>query len=232
MSTYRRLKEEAFEANMGIPRLSLAIFTFGNVSAFDPASGMMAIKPSGVAYELLKTEDMVVLDLEGRIAEGKMRPSSDTPTHLHLYREFPGIGGIIHTHSTYATAWAQSGRAIPVYGTTHADHLAGDIPCAPLMTRTEVEGDYELETGRQISRHFAKEGLDPAHCPMTLVAGHGPFAWGKDAAGALYHGAVIEQIAQMAWLTEGLGRHERLPRYYVEKHFMRKHGPDAYYGQS
>jgi L-ribulose-5-phosphate 4-epimerase len=234
MSVYKQLKEEAFEANMGIARHQLAIFTFGNVSAFDARKGVFAIKPSGVPYDSLSLADMVLLDLEGAIVEGSLRPSSDTPTHLHLYREFSGISGIIHTHSTYATSWSQSGRAIPVYGTTHADHLAREIPCAPFMSREAVEGDYELETGRQITSHFREQNINPLHCPMALVAGHGPFAWGESADKALYHGAVLEQIARMAWLTESISAQSAcrpLPDYYIEKHFQRKHGPDAYYGQ-
>lgn len=231
MSVYSAIKEEAYEANMGIPAHQLAIFTFGNVSVIDRGLGAVAIKPSGVPYDELKPEDMVVLSLEGEAIEGKLRPSSDTPTHLHLYRSWEDIGGIIHTHSTYATSWAQAGRDIPVYGTTHADHLAMDIPCAGLMSAEEVEGDYELETGKQITNCFKQRGIRAGFCPMVLIEGHGPFAWGKTAAKALYHAAVLEQIAQMAWMTESLVAAKRLPRYYTEKHFQRKHGPDAYYGQ-
>ncbi|GAB6089282.1 L-ribulose-5-phosphate 4-epimerase AraD [Spirochaeta dissipatitropha] len=231
MSVYTAIKEEAYEANMGIPAHQLAIFTFGNVSVIDRGLGAVAIKPSGVPYEDLKAEDMVVLSLEGETIEGKLRPSSDTPTHLHLYRSWKEIGGIIHTHSTYATSWAQAGRDIPVYGTTHADHLAMDIPCASLMSAAEVEGNYELETGRQITNCFKQRGIRAEFCPMVLIEGHGPFAWGKTAAKALYHAAVLEQIAQMAWMTESLVAARGLPRYYTEKHFQRKHGPDAYYGQ-
>ncbi|MFW6363955.1 MAG: L-ribulose-5-phosphate 4-epimerase AraD [Spirochaeta sp.] len=231
MSVYTSLKEEAYEANMGIPQHGLAIFTFGNVSSYDSDAGAVAIKPSGVPYDKLTPDDMVVLSLDGERIEGSLRPSSDTPTHLYLYRNFSGIGGIVHTHSTYATAWAQAARDIPIYGTTHADHLACDIPCAALMSKAEVTGDYELETGRQITGCLEERNLHPEQCPMIIIAGHGPFAWGKNADKALYHAAVLEQIAQMAWLTESLAPAERLPDHYIEKHFQRKHGPNAYYGQ-
>ena len=229
-SGYRELKERAWAANMEIPRLGLAIATFGNVSAFDRAAGVMAIKPSGVAYPALRAEDLVVVDLEGRVVEGTLRPSSDTRTHLVLYRAWPGLGGIVHTHSTYATGWAQARRAIPLYGTTHADHLAEDVPCTELMSEAASARDYELETGNQILEVFRTR--DPLHTPMVLVAGHGPFTWGESPEQAVYHAQVLEELARMAFVTRGLDpAAARLPEHLVRKHFERKHGPAAYYGQ-
>jgi L-ribulose-5-phosphate 4-epimerase len=230
-SIYNDLKEQAFKANLEIPRRGLAIYTFGNVSAFDADRAVFAIKPSGVAYENLAVADMVVLDLDSKVVEGSLRPSSDTKTHAALYRAFGGIGGIVHTHSTYASAWAQAGLAIPLYGTTHADHLAEDVPCTAVMTAEAVEGDYEAETGTQIIDCF--RGRDPQQTPMVLVAGHGPFAWGKTADKAVYHAVVLEELAKMASITRGLAPNAgRLPEYLVRKHFERKHGKRAYYGQS
>jgi L-ribulose-5-phosphate 4-epimerase len=229
-SSYSELKEQAWQANMEIPRRGLAIYTFGNVSAFDPKAAVFAIKPSGVAYEQLKVEDMVVVDLDSKIVEGTLRPSSDTKTHAVLYRAFPGLGGIVHTHSTYATAWAQTGMAIPLFGTTHADHLAEDVPCTSIMTAAAVQGDYETETGKQIIECFGK--LDPLQVPMVLVAGHGPFTWGKTAEKAVYHAVVLEELAKMASITRAISPQAgRLPDYLVHKHFERKHGKGAYYGQ-
>lgn len=234
-SSYGDLKEEAWRANMEIPRRGLAIYTFGNVSALDRARAVFAIKPSGVPYETLTPTDMVVLDLECQLVEGKLRPSSDTKTHAALYRAFErpskeAICGIAHTHSTYATAWAQAGLPIPIYGTTHADHLAEDVPCTERMTETAVGGDYEAETGKQIVDCF--QAREASQTPMVLVAGHGPFTWGKDAEKAVYHAAVLEQLAQMAWITRALNPGAtRLPDYLVRKHFQRKHGARAYYGQ-
>ena len=228
---HRDLKERAFAANLEIPRRGLAIYTFGNVSAFDPSRGVLAIKPSGVAYERLAVDDMVVVDLEGRTVEGRLRPSSDTRTHIVLYRSFPGIGGIAHTHSTYATGWAQARRAIPIYGTTHADHLAEDVPCTEVLADEAAAGDYETATGHQIVSCFA--GRNPVHTPMVLVAGHGVFTWGDDADKAVYHAAVLEEIARMAFITHSLRPDApRLSRSLVLKHFERKHGKAAYYGQS
>jgi L-ribulose-5-phosphate 4-epimerase len=213
-----------------IPRRGLAIYTFGNVSALDAQRGVFAIKPSGVSYDELKADDMVVVDLDGKTVEGKLRPSSDTKTHLALYRAFRGIGGIVHTHSTYATAWAQAGLAIPIYGTTHADHLAEDVPCTAVMSAEAVEGDYEAETGTQIIDCF--RGRDPEQTPMVLVAGHAPFTWGKTAEKAVYHAVVLEELAKMAHVTRTLNPEaNRLPDYLVRKHFERKHGKRAYYGQ-
>ena len=229
-STYDELKQQAFEANMEIPRRGLAIYTFGNVSAFDAGRAVFAIKPSGVAYESLAAADMVVVDLDAKVVEGTLRPSSDTKTHAALYRAFQGIGGIVHTHSTYASAWAQAGMAIPLYGTTHADHLAEDVPCTALMTAEAVERDYEAETGTQIIDCFRTR--DPRQTPMVLVAGHGPFAWGKTADKAVYHAVVLEELAKIASITRTLDpRAPRLPEYLVRKHFERKHGKSAYYGQ-
>jgi len=229
-SSYRDLQEQAWQANLEIPRRGLAIYTFGNVSAFDAARGVFAIKPSGVAYDVLTAADMVVIDLDAKVVEGTLRPSSDTKTHAALYRAFKGVGGIVHTHSTYATAWAQARMPIPIYGTTHADHLAEDVPCTALMTAEAVNGDYEAETGTQIIDCFSKR--DPHQTPMVLVAGHGPFAWGKTAEKAVYHAVVLEELAKIASITRALDpAAHRLPDYLVRKHFERKHGKGAYYGQ-
>lgn len=229
-SPYRELKERAWAANQEIPKRGLAIYTFGNVSALDAERGVIAIKPSGVAYDELQVDDLVVLDLEGRIVEGRLRPSSDTPTHLMLYRNWKGIGGIVHTHSTYATGWAQARRPIPIYGTTHADHLAEDVPCTAVMSDDAVENDYEVETGRQILSCFKER--DPLQTPMVLVAGHAPFTWGKTPEKAVYHAAVLEELSRMAFITQTLDRSaERLPDSLIRKHFERKHGKNAYYGQ-
>ena len=229
-SPFHELKERAWAANMEIPKRGLAIYTFGNVSALDPARGVFAIKPSGVDYQALTAADMVVLDLEGKIVEGALRPSSDTPTHLVLYRAFQGIGGIVHTHSTYATGWAQARTAIPLYGTTHADHLAEDVPVTEIMSEAAVASDYETETGNQILACF--RGRNPLHTPMVLVAGHGPFTWGDTPEKAVYNAVVLEELARMAFVTRSLSPSaERLPDYLVRKHFERKHGSNAYYGQ-
>lgn len=229
-SVYGDLKQQAFLANAEIPRHGLAIYTFGNVSALDAERAVFAIKPSGVAYENLSAADMVVVDLDGKIVEGSLRPSSDTKTHIALYRGFPGIGGIVHTHSTYATAWAQACLPIPIYGTTHADHLAEDVPCTAVMSPEAVERDYEAETGAQIIDCFRSR--DPHATPMVLVAGHAPFTWGATADKAVYHAVVLEELAKMAHVTRTLAPDaRRLPNYLVRKHFERKHGKRAYYGQ-
>jgi len=229
-SDFHELKEQAWRANMEIPRRGLAIYTFGNVSAFDAARAVFAIKPSGVAYETLTAAEMVVVDLESKVLEGALRPSSDTKTHAALYRAFQGIGGIVHTHSTYATAWAQACRPIPLYGTTHADYLAEDVPCTSIMSADAVGRDYEAETGAQIIDCFRER--NPQETPMVLVAGHAPFAWGKDADKAVYHAVVLEELAKMASITRALEpQAKRLPDYLVRKHFERKHGKSAYYGQ-
>lgn len=231
-STYADLKEQAFRANMEIPRRGLAIYTFGNVSALDPDRAVFAIKPSGVAYESLTADELVVVDLDANIVEGHLRPSSDTKTHAALYRAFAarGICGVVHTHSTYATAWAQARMPIPIYGTTHADHLAEDVPCTELMTAEAVERDYEAETGAQIVDCF--KDRDPRQTSMVLVAGHGAFTWGRTADKAVYHAVVLEELAKIASLTRALDpQAQRLPDHLVRKHFERKHGKSAYYGQ-
>jgi len=229
-SLYQELKERAWAANQEIPKRGLAIYTFGNVSALDEARGVIAIKPSGVEYEKLTADDLVVVDLSGKIVEGKFRPSSDTPTHLVLYRTWKGIGGVVHTHSTYATGWAQARIPIPIYGTTHADHLADDVPITAVMSDEAVERDYEVETGNQILECF--KSRDPLQTPMVLVAGHGPFTWGDTPEKAVYNAAVLEELAQMAFVTRSLNpAAERLPDRLIRKHFERKHGKNAYYGQ-
>ena len=229
---FKYLKAAAYEANLDIPRQKLAIYTFGNVSAIDRAAGMVAIKPSGVPYAELRPEDMVVVDLENNVVEGTKRPSSDTKTHLLLYRHFESIGGICHTHSTYAVAWAQAMRAIPNLGTTHADHLVTAVPVTEVMSDEMILGDYEHETGRQILDIFRQENLSPDEVEMVLVAGHGPFTWGKDAAKAVYNAAVLEELAKMAYLTLQINP-LALPikQSLVGKHYFRKHGANAYYGQ-
>jgi L-ribulose-5-phosphate 4-epimerase len=232
MSKYDELKREAFEANLDIPKYGLAIFTFGNVSAYDPSLGAFAIKPSGVPYPELKPEAMVVIDLEGKIVEGKLNPSTDAPTHRVIYANFKGVGGVVHTHSSYATAWAQSRRDLPILGTTHADHSPIDIPCTPCLSPEEVNRDYEVETGNVIARCFKDK--DPNVTQMVLVGGHGPFTWGKNAAKALYNAVVLEELAKMALFTRVAlsgAEPERLPAHIVSKHFERKHGANAYYGQ-
>ncbi|MDR3311923.1 MAG: L-ribulose-5-phosphate 4-epimerase AraD [Spirochaetaceae bacterium] len=235
MSDYAALREEALAANREIPRRNLAIYTWGNVSAYDPAAGVFAIKPSGVAYDDLTADSMVVLDLEGALVWGTLRPSSDTATHRALYRAFAasGIRGITHTHSPHAVAWAQARLDVPLFGTTHADHGAEDIPCTALLSEEAVTKDYEAETGSLIVETFRSRGTNPAHMPMVLVAGHGPFAWGTSAAQSVYHAAVLEEVCKMAALTLALNpAAPPLPGYLVHKHWERKHGPQAYYGQT
>ena len=233
MGNFLQIKKEAYEANMQLPRLGLVLFTFGNASAADREAGVFAIKPSGVPYEALSVDQMVVVDFEGKVVEGTLRPSSDTRTHAVLYRHMEHIGGIAHTHSTYATAWAQSLRDIPIYGTTHADHLACDIPCAPPMGIKEIKGDYEHQTGFQILQALRERHLDPAQVEMILVGSHAPFTWGKTAAQAVYNSAVLEEIARMAFLTETINADAlRLGEALIQKHYQRKHGTGAYYGQA
>jgi L-ribulose-5-phosphate 4-epimerase len=230
--SYRELKEEACAANQEIPRRNLVIYTWGNVSAYDPAKGVFAIKPSGVPYEDLRPDSMVLIDLEGRRVEGNFNPSSDTETHRVLYREFPDIRGICHTHSTFAVAWAQAHRSVRVFGTTHADHGALDIPCTGFMDEEAVQHNYELETGNLIVETFRKGNINPMDMSMVLVAGHGPFAWGKTAAASVYHAAVLEEVCKMAYLTVSLDAGAApLPQHIIRKHWERKHGPNAYYGQ-
>ncbi|CAN5333008.1 L-ribulose-5-phosphate 4-epimerase [soil metagenome] len=232
MSKYDHLKQSAYQANMQLPKLGLVIFTFGNVSAIDRSLGVFAIKPSGVPYEELTAEKMVIVDLDGDTVEGKLRPSSDTKTHALLYKHWPSIGGIVHTHSTFATAWAQSQRDIPIFGTTHADHNAVDIPCAPPMSDEKIKGNYEYETGFQIIDCLKARNLSPEEIEMILVGNHAPFTWGKTPEKAVYNSAVLESIAHMALLTEQINPGApRLKDSLIKKHFERKHGPDAYYGQ-
>lgn len=234
MSTkYDHIREEAFQANMQLPKLGLVLFTFGNVSAVDRAAGVFAIKPSGLPYEDLTPKKMVIVDFDGSTVEGVLRPSSDTKTHAVLYKHWEGIGGIVHTHSTYASAWAQAQRDIPIYGTTHADHLTVDIPCAPPMADQMIEGDYEYETGFQIMNCFQEKGLSYREVEMILVGNHAPFTWGKTPAKAVYNSAVLENVAQMALLTEQINPSApKLKDALINKHYERKHGPHSYYGQS
>lgn len=224
-----QLKQEVFKANLDLVKHGLVIFTWGNVSAVDREKGLVVIKPSGVSYDDMKADDMVVLDLDGNIVEGKLKPSSDTPTHLALYRAFPNIGGVVHTHSTYATAWAQAGCDIPNIGTTHSDYFKDSIPCTRSMTKEEVEGQYELETGHVIIERFA--GLNAAHTPGVLVKNHGPFSWGKDAHDAVHNAVVMEQVAKMAFVSFSVNPQTDMNPELIKKHFFRKHGPNAYYGQ-
>ena len=232
MSKYQHIKEEAYEVNMQLPALGLVIFTFGNVSAADRNLGVFAIKPSGVPYAELSPEKMVIVDFDGNVVKGKFRPSSDTKTHAVLYKHWEAIGGIAHTHSTYATAWAQAQRDIPIFGTTHADYNTVDIPCAPPMSDEMIKGNYEYETGFQIINCFKEKGLNYEEVEMILVGNHAPFTWGKNAAKAVYNSAILENIAQMALLTEQINPDAaRLKEALIKKHFERKHGPDSYYGQ-
>lgn len=232
MSNYKDIKQQAYEANMQLPKLGLVLFTFGNVSAADRAKGVFAIKPSGVPYEDLTPEKMVIVDFEGNTVEGSLRPSSDTQTHAVLYKHWEDIGGVVHTHSTYGTAWAQAQKAIPIFGTTHADHLTVDIPCAPPMDDAMIKGNYEYETGFQIINHFESLGLSYKEVEMILVGNHAPFTWGKTAEKAVYNSAVLEAVAQMALLTQQINpQAPKLKDSLIEKHYERKHGAGAYYGQ-
>jgi L-ribulose-5-phosphate 4-epimerase len=225
-----QLKEQVLEANLDIVRRGLVLYTWGNASGLDRQSGLIAIKPSGVPYAEMKASDFVVTDLDGKIVEGKLRPSSDLDTHLALYRAFPAIGGVVHTHSRVATVWAQAGREIPCLGTTHADYFYGSIPVAGPLTDEEVRGDYELNTGLAIVRRFA--GIDPMSMPAVLVAGHAPFTWGKDVAQAAHNAVVLEEVAELAWRTCTLNPAvQPIAQEVLDKHFSRKHGPNAYYGQ-
>lgn len=230
----KSLKKKVYEANMALPLHGLVTFTWGNVSAVHRGKGLFVIKPSGVPYELLRPEDMVVVDLYGNKVEGDLNPSSDTPTHAALYRQFQGMGGIVHTHSRWATIWSQAGRAIPAYGTTQADYFYGAVPCTRTLTAEEVERAYEAETGNVIAEHLTSCNIDPAYVPGILVRSHGPFAWGKDAAEAVHNAVVLEEIAMMAYHTELLCKEpplQPMPSYILDKHFLRKHGENAYYGQ-
>jgi L-ribulose-5-phosphate 4-epimerase len=225
-----KLKQEVYEANMLLPKYNLVTFTWGNVSGVDRESKLFVIKPSGVPYEKLKPEDMVVVDFDGNKVEGDLNPSSDTPTHAVLYKCWNNIGGIVHTHSTYATSWAQSGRNLPCYGTTHADYFFGEIPCARVLSENEIEEAYEKNTGNLIVEVF--KDLNPLHVPGVLCKNHGPFAFGKDAHEAFHNAVVLEEVAKMNLFTELINKNvEPAPDFLQEKHFMRKHGPNAYYGQ-
>lgn len=228
-----RLKKEVLEANLQLPEYGLVTFTWGNVSGIDREHGLVVIKPSGVPYEKLEINDLVVLNLEGRIVEGIMRPSSDTPTHLALYRAFPQIGGIVHTHSPWATSWAQAGRPIPALGTTHADYYYGEIPCTRPLTKEEIEHAYELETGNVIIETFEKEGLNPVAMPGVLLSGHAPFCWGKNANQAVHNAVVLEEVAKIALHTFQLNPQiQPIDQFLLDKHYLRKHGANAYYGQN
>lgn len=232
MSKYQHIKQLAYTANMQLPKLNLVAFTFGNVSAADRDLGVFAIKPSGVPYEELTLKKMVIVDFDGKTVEGDLRPSSDTKTHAVLYSQWDEIGGICHTHSTYATAWAQSHRDIPIYGTTHADYNTVDIPCAPPMSDEMIKGNYEYQTGFQIINCLKERGLSYNELEMILIGNHAPFTWGKSAEKAVYNSAILEAIAQMALLTEQINPGvSRLKDALIRKHFERKHGPDSYYGQ-
>jgi len=232
MSKYEHIQQSAFDANMQLPKLNLVIFTFGNVSAIDRNLNVFAIKPSGVPYQELSPDKMVIVDLDGKVVEGKLHPSSDTKTHAVLYKHWEDIGGIVHTHSTYATAWAQAQRDIPVFGTTHADHLVVDIPCAAAMSDEMIIGDYEHQTGFQIIECLKTKELSYRDIEMILVGNHAPFTWGSTPEKAVYNSAVLENIAQMALLTEQINNNPpRLKASLIKKHFERKHGPDSYYGQ-
>jgi L-ribulose-5-phosphate 4-epimerase len=229
--TYEHLRQAVYAANMALQRHGLVVFTWGNVSGFDRARGLIAIKPSGVSYENLAPENMVVVDLEGRVVEGDLRPSSDTPTHLELYRNFEGIGGICHTHSLYATMWAQAEQGIPCFGTTHADHFYGPVPVTDALTREEVQEEYERNTGRIIVRRF--HNLDPLAMPAVLVANHGPFTWGQGPAEAVENAVVLEQVARMAYGTVAINWHQgAISQALLDRHYLRKHGKNAYYGQN
>ena len=226
------LKKQVYEANMELPRRGLVTYTWGNVSGIDRERGLMVIKPSGVEYDELRPEDLVVLDLEGNRVEGELNPSSDTKTHIELYKAFPELGGIVHTHSAHAVAWAQAGEDIPCFGTTHADYFYGPIPCARALTPREVEEDYEGNTGRVIVETFRERGLNPVYVPAVVCRSHGPFTWGKDAAQAVYHAVVLEEVAKMALFTRQVNPAAApAPQHVLDKHFLRKHGPNAYYGQ-
>lgn len=225
------LKKQVFEANLDLVKHGLVIFTWGNVSAIDRSQGIFAIKPSGISYKTMKWEDMVLVDMEGKTVDSVYKPSSDTPTHLVIYSNFIQVGGVVHTHSEWATAWAQTGLAIPALGTTHADYFYGDIPCTRPLSESEVMGTYEKATGKVIVDTFRDGNINPLAVPAVLVAGHGPFAWGTDADNAVHNAVVLEQVAKMAHHTLTLNKESRIDQFLLDKHYKRKHGPDAYYGQ-
>ena len=227
------LKQKVYEANMLLPKYGLVTFTWGNVSAIDTESGLFVIKPSGVDYEKMTPADMVVMDLQGNKVEGDLRPSSDTPTHLELYKAFPEIGGIVHTHSSYATSWAQAGRSIPCYGTTHADYIYGEVPCLRCLTKEEIDEAYEENTGHLIGNDFLRMNKEVMAVPAVLCKNHGPFAWGKDAMDAVHNAVVLEEVAKMAYRTETINpKVAPAPQELQDKHYYRKHGANAYYGQN
>ena len=227
------LKQQVYEANMKLPKYGLVTFTWGNVSAIDRESGLFVIKPSGVEYDKLTPEDMVVVDLEGNKVEGRFNPSSDTATHVELYKAFTEIGGIVHTHSSYATSWAQAGRDIPCYGTTHADYIYGPVPCVRNLTADEIAAGYEENTGHLIVKEFMRLGKEPMAVPAVLCKNHGPFTWGKDAKDAVHNAVVLEEVAKMAYRTESINVHAYpAPQELQDKHYYRKHGANAYYGQN
>ncbi len=224
-----KLKEEVFQANLDLVKHGLVIFTWGNVSGIDRERDLVVIKPSGVSYEEMKPKDMVVMNLYGQVVEGNLKPSSDTPTHLILYRQFLNIGGVVHTHSEWATSWAQAGKGIPAIGTTHADYFYGEIPCTRKMTREEIEGEYELETGKVIIERF--KDINPDQVPGVLVNNHGPFAWGTNADNAVHNAVVMEEVAKMTFRSFQLNPDTTMDQVLLDKHYLRKHGKNAYYGQ-
>lgn len=230
------LKEKVFQANLQLVKYGLVVLTWGNVSAIDRETNLVVIKPSGVPYDTMKASDMVVMDLQGNKVEGGLNPSSDTPTHLELYRKFKDIGGIVHTHSSWACSWAQAGCDIPAYGTTHADFANGDIPCARGLTDAEVNGEYELNTGKVIVEEFERRGIKPGECPAVLIHRHGPFTWGKDPFKAVENALILEEVAKMAVRTQSIAQNDKssdigIEQYLLDKHYQRKHGKNAYYGQ-
>ncbi|MEZ9863378.1 L-ribulose-5-phosphate 4-epimerase [Vibrio breoganii] len=228
---YQELKERVLKANLQLPKYGLVTFTWGNVSEIDRQRGVIAIKPSGVEYDVMAIDDIVVIDLNGNLVEGELNPSSDTATHIELYKAFPNIGGIVHTHSRNATIWAQAGRDIPALGTTHADYFYGDIPCTRLLTKDEIEAEYEKNTGLVIIEEFNQRDLDPTAMPGAIIAGHAPFTWGKDGSDAVHNAVVMEEIAAMATATRAISPEVAIQRELLDKHYNRKHGKDSYYGQ-
>jgi len=228
---YSDLKKRVFEANLDLVKHGLVIFTWGNVSEIDREKGIFAIKPSGLSYDTMTWEDMVLVDLEGTVVDSKWKPSSDTPTHLVLYKEFGTIGGVVHTHSEWATSWAQMGLPIPALGTTHADYFYGEIPCTRKLTESEVKNSYEFETGQVIVETFHQREIDPQAVPAVLIDGHGPFSWGKNAHDAVHNAVVLEQVAKMAHHALTMNKVKGIDQYLLDKHYLRKHGKDAYYGQ-
>lgn len=227
------LKVAVYEANMELPKRGLITYTWGNVSGFDKESGYFVIKPSGVEYDIMTPDDMVVMNLDGEKVEGEYKPSSDTPTHIELYKKYPEIGGIVHTHSSFATSWAQAGRDIPLYGTTHADYFYGEIPCARSLNKEEIKGEYEKNTGLVMIETMEKRGINPLYTPGILCTNHGAFTWGRDASEAVHNSVVLEEVAKMAYYTENINANVKpAPKDIADKHFFRKHGENAYYGQN